>query len=144
MACNRLARPVSVQHHGNSLPIGDATLKHFNQMTEPKIIYLLHIIYKAPDGLGKRREYYTPVLALLNLFALWRGHEQKTERDENSKGKRENRNEKQAMRWRCLLAIWQFQFQFQLQFAVGLVVVGELIDFKCGCRCQQLCGNGGQ
>lgn len=95
----RPERAVSVQHRGNSLPIGGATLKHFNQMTEPKIIYflLLHIIYTAHDALrrtvgGKGED--TPVLALLNLFALWREHAQKTER---RKQKAENRNEKQAL-----------------------------------------------
>lgn len=99
----RILRPCCMQqcgpHRCDSLSIGSATLKHFNQMTEPKIIYLLHIIYTAHDSWGghegRGRVGRTPVLALLNLFALWRRHEPKTET--------ENRNEKQPS-----LCCWSF------------------------------------
>jgi len=64
------------------------TLKHFNQMTQLKIIYLLHIIYstRIADSVVSllhrekcNRGDEVQFLALLNLFTFWRGHEQKTE-----------------------------------------------------------------
>lgn len=73
-------------------------------------------------------------MALLNLFALWRRHEQKTQR-RKQKQKTEMRNSR-----RCAMVMLVGHLVAPAAVAVAVAVtVGKLIDFKCGCRCQQLC-----
>lgn len=87
------------------------TLKHFNQMPELSIIYSTRLALPGCNCCN----------AILNLFALWRGHGPKAQQELSS----------------CPfghLTIWLFG---QLAIA-GICSWLQLMDFICGCCCQQL------